>query len=370
VVVRPEGATELVAALVFLTPLGGLVAVALVLPLAALTLAARRERRARELLGLAAPPRARRVPRLLVLAAVPALLGVAATQPALRSETSLRIRTDAQVFYVLDTSRSMLASRGPRAPTRLARAKADAIAIRNALPEFPSGVATFTDRILPDLLPDDDPAVFDSTVRHAVAIEEPPPSMQSVVATTLGALGALGTQNFFPAAVKKRLVVLLTDGESDPFDAPQVARALASGPGIKLILIHVWAPNETVYDQGRPESAYHENDASGELLASLASATGGHLDGEGEVGSAIATAKADLGRGPSIIQGQTERTRSLATYVALVALLPLLFIVWPASFGIVRRPSAAARTRIAGVRPAAGAPGGAPGEEGSVLSSR
>jgi hypothetical protein len=358
----------LVAALVFLTPLGGLVAAALVLPLVAVAFAARRERRAREILRLAAPPRVRRVPRLLALGAVPALLGVAASQPALRSETTLRIRTDAQVFYVLDTSRSMLASSGPSAPTRLARAKADAIAIRNALPEFPSGVATFTDRILPDLLPDDDPAVFDSTVEHAVGIEEPPPSTESVVATTLGALAALGTQNFFPPSAKERLVVLLTDGESNAFDAPQVARALASGPGIKLILIHVWARNETVYDQGRPESAYHENDASGEILASLASATGGHLYGEHAVASAIATAKADLGRGPSVVQGQTEETRSLAAYVALAALLPLLFVVWPASWGTALRLSSPARGPIAG--DAAGAPRDSPAEQGSVLPSR
>jgi hypothetical protein len=341
-----------------------------VLPLGALALAARRERRAREILRLAAPPRARRVPRLLALAAVPALLGVAATQPALRSRTTLRIRTDAQVFYVIDTSRSMLAASGPTATTRLARAKADAIAMRNALPQFPSGVATFTDRILPDLLPDDDPAVFDSTVEHAVAIEEPPPSMQSVVATTLGALTEVGTQNFFPPAVKKRLVVLLTDGESAPFDAPQVAHALASGPGIKLILVHVWARNETVYDQGRPESAYHEDDASGEMLASLASTTGGHVYGEHAIASAIATAKADLGRGPSVVQGQTEQTRSLATYVALVALLPLLFVVWPGSWGMVIRLTSSGRRPATGDELAAGAPRDSPAEEGSILPSR
>jgi hypothetical protein len=329
----PDGATELVATIVFLTPRAGLVAVACVLPLAALMLAGRRERQAREVLGLAAPPRRRRVPPVIALLAVPALLALAATQPALRSETTLRVRTDAQAFYVLDISRSMLAARSPTARTRFTIAKADAIAMRDALPEVPSGVATFTDRVLPALFPNDDPGVFVATVEHAVAINEPPPTTQSVVATTLGAVGELGTQNFFPPTARRRLVVLLTDGESVPFNAQQVARDLAAGPGIKLVVIHIWAPGQTIYDSGRPETSYHEDAGSGAAVESLASAAGGAVYGQHAIASAISTAKVDVGRGPVITQGQTERTRTLAPYVVLLALLPLLIVVWPPSLG-------------------------------------
>ena len=78
--------------LVFLTPAGGLAALALVIPLAALVLVSQREQRGRKLLGLSAPPPTRQLPRVLALVAVPALLGLAATQPALRSTTKQRVR--------------------------------------------------------------------------------------------------------------------------------------------------------------------------------------------------------------------------------------------------------------------------------------
>jgi hypothetical protein len=304
-----------------------------VLPLAAVVVARQRERQAREVLKLPAPPRASLAPRLLALAAVPALLGLAATQPSLRSTTTARVRTDAQAIFVLDISRSMLAASGPTGRSRLARAKADAIAIRDGLPEIPSGVATFTDRILPDLFPDDDLSVFNATVERAVAINAPPPVADNVVATTLGAIGTLGTEDFFPPTATKRLVVVLTDGETRPFDPAVVAHDLASAPGVHLILVHVWARGEDVYDNGHPEQGYHEDDASGAELASLAQASGGAVFGEHEVGAAVARAKADLGTGPTTVHGETERTRTLAPYVALAALLPLLALI-----GLRRRP--------------------------------
>ena len=227
--------------LVFLTPLGGLAAVAAAAPLAGAVVAERRVRRARTQLGLAGAQPGRRLPRLLALAAVPALLGVAATQPVIRSTTSARVRADAEAFFVIDVSRSMKASKGPAAPTRFARAVEDAIALRAAIPMIPSGIATLTDRVLPSLFPNPDATVFDDTITHAVAIEQPPPENENVVATSLAALGALGTQNYFAPAAKRRLVVVLTDGESRPFDVGPVAHALASGPGVHLVLVHVWA---------------------------------------------------------------------------------------------------------------------------------
>lgn len=324
---------NVVASIVFLTPLGGLVTLTIALPLAAAALATRRVQGARELLGLSPPAPAGRLPQLLALAAVPALLGLAATQPALRSQTNARVRTDAQAFFVVDSSRSMLAARTPGGPTRIDRAKRAAIAIRAAIPDVPSGVATLTDRVLPNLLPNPDPEVFDDTVERAVAVGQPPPQETDVTATTLAALGALGAANFFPATATRRLVVVLTDGESRPFDTRQVARALATGPGIHLVLVHVWAPGEAVYDQDRLEQGYHEAPASGELLDSLAEAAGGAAFGERSLGAAIRAAKADLGTGPTIVQGRDLQTRTLAPYVVLLALLPLLVLIGPRRLG-------------------------------------
>src|SRR5262249_32958925 len=195
------------------------VALTAAVPLAALALAARREGRARSLLGLAAPAVTRRWRSVGAVSAIVGLLAVAAAQPALRSSTAIRVRTDTQAYYVLDVSRSMLASRAPGAKTRISRARNDAARLRDELLEVPSGVATLNDRVLPDLLPVPDRDSFEQTVRQAVAVDNPPPETSAVTATTLGALGALGTQSFFAPFARHRVVIVLTDGESRTFDA-------------------------------------------------------------------------------------------------------------------------------------------------------
>jgi hypothetical protein len=332
------------ASVVFLTPAGALLALAAVVPLAAVGVAARRERRARELLDLPAPPPVRRLPRLFAVAAVPLLLGLAAAQPAIRRAGAVRVRTDAQAFVVLDISRSMLAASAPGAQTRLARAKQEAIAVRDALPDVPTGVVTMTDRAVPQLFPTASTGVFAGTVEHAVSIEEPPPSSSDVRGTDLSALGALGTQNYFPPSVRKRLAIVFTDGESRPFDVQQVRRQLASGPGVELVLVHVWRPGETVYDGRQAEGGYHEDSSSGQVLQGLASAVGGKAVDAGSPAAVVAAARAALGRGPVAREGTSEQTATLAPYVALAALVPLLLLLGPRV--------AARRLRILQHRPA------------------
>ncbi|HEY2072663.1 MAG TPA: vWA domain-containing protein [Gaiellaceae bacterium] len=315
----------MIGSIVLLTPLGALVAVAAALPLAALALAARRVRRARSVLRLEPPPPESIVPKAVALALFVVLLATAAAQPAIRTRTTARVRTDAQAMFVLDVSRSMRAAASPTAQTRLARAKRDALMLRAAIPEIPSGVATMTDRVLPDLLPNPDPTVFDGTVEHAIAIDMPPPQDENVVATSLATLAALGTQNYFAAAAHRRLVVVLTDGETRTFDPARVARALG---GAHVVLVHVWKKGEAVYDAGRPEAGYHEDAASGAALASLAAAARGAAFGEGQLATAARAERAALGSGPAISEGMTMRTRTLAPYIALCALLPLLLVVF------------------------------------------
>src|SRR5262249_28734496 len=151
----------------------------------------------------------------------------AAAQPALTHESHARVRTDAEALFVIDTSRSMAASRTPTSPTRLDRAVAAAVRLRAAIPDVPSGVATVTDRVLPDLLPVPDVAGFDSVVEHAVAIESPPPRETAPRATSFGALVELASGNFFEPSAKRRLVVLLTDGESNATDPGAIAETLS-----------------------------------------------------------------------------------------------------------------------------------------------
>ena len=315
-----------VAALTFLSPAGGLVALGIVVPIAALLLAERRVARARSLLRLGAPGAQGLRTIVAALAAVPLLLGVAASQPAVRTQHGTRLRTDAQAIYVLDVSRSMSAAAEPRGRSRLARAREAALRLHSGLTEIPSGVATLTDRVLPDLFPVGDAAAFASTVQH-IGIEQPPPQSIAVNATTLAPLADVATQGYYLPAARKRLLVVLTDGESQSFSAAAVARALRFGPGASLILVRIWAEGERVFGpSGQPES-YRPDPESGPALAGLAAATGGRVFAEGDLGAATQFARSTLGTGPTTARGRELRTTPLAPYVAAAALVPLLFVL-------------------------------------------
>jgi hypothetical protein len=345
--------------LVFLTPWGALVTLTVVLPLAALVLAVHRERHARRALRLDDPPDGSRLANALAISAALALLGIAAAQPALRSKTGLRVRKDAEAIYVIDTSRSMLAAARPHAPTRIARARAAAIRLRRELADVPAGVATLTDRVLPDLLPDANVGVFERTVGESVRVDSPPPQTNGTTATSLGALGALGTQDFFSPAARHRLVVVFTDGESRPYDVQATARALRRAPEVKTLFVQVSSPGEAVFATGgKPEQGYHEDPGSRTALTALAQASGGSVVDEGST-AAAGRARAALGAGPTGEQGLTERTRPLAPWVALASLVPILLLLalW---FGV-----APVRGRLRSRRRAPGA-GLSPGR-GSVL---
>jgi hypothetical protein len=315
-----------VGALTFLSPAGGLVALGIVVPIAALLLADRRVARARALLRLASPGREGWRTIVAALAAVPLLLGVAASQPAVRTQHGTRLRTDAQALFVLDVSRSMLASAEPHRRTRLARAREAALRLHSELTEVPSGVGTLTDRVLPDLFPTGDAAAFASTVQH-IGIEQPPPQSIAVNATTLAPLADVATEGYYAPAARRRLLVVLTDGESQAFSAAEVARALRSGPGVSLVLVRVWAEGERVFGlSGQPES-YLPDPQSGPTLAGLAAATGGRVFAERDLGAAAAFARSALGTGPTTARGREVRTTPLAPYVAAAAFVPLLFVL-------------------------------------------
>ena len=313
--------------LTFLSPLGGLLVLAAVLPLAGLALAARRVAAARTLLGLERPPGGAPRTTIVALAAVPVLLGIAAAQPAIRAPETANVRTDAQAMFLIDTSRSMLAAPSPGEPSRLARAQRAAVRMRSALGEVPAGVGTLTDRALPNLLPVADAAAFDATVERAVGIERPPPQEVNVNATTLAPLSELATQGYYSASARRRLLVVMTDGESRSYDVGEVGRALRAGPGVSLILVHFWSPGERVYrSSGRPEAAYLPHEESRRELDRLAAAAGGASFDEDELGAAETRARDELGSGPTASQGIRPRTIPLAPYVAAAALLPLALL--------------------------------------------
>lgn len=310
------------ASLVLLTPLGGLVALGVVPVLAAFVLAARRVDAVRAALRLEAPGADRAV--LVSLVAVTLLVALVAVQPAWEARAVQRVRTEAQVDVVLDTSRSMLASSSAHAPTRLERARAAAIAIRAALPGVEVGVGTLTDRVLPNLLPSPSEESFDATVRGAIGIEQPPPASTGVTASTLAALAQVPAGGTFAPTARKRALVVLTDGESRPFDPGAVASALGRDPATALVLVHVWGAREAIFAaDGTREAGYRPDPESAAALSSLAAASGGSVFGERDANRVASAVRKALGQGPTARAGVDRRRQPLGRYAALGALVPL-----------------------------------------------
>lgn len=310
----------------FLSPLGALVAVAVVLPLGAYALLEARSRRVSQRIGLEPPPLRARLGVPGALAIVAAFLGIAAAQPVVSGTQSHSGRSDAQIFVLLDTSRSMLARAGAGSPTRLQRAKQLALQLRRGVPDIPVGIASLTDRVLPHLFPTLDPAVFESVLRDAVGIERPPPAGTEDVATDFSTLGAAATNNFYGENVEKRLLFIFSDAESKYFDEELLKRDFDKG-GVRVFFVHLWQPDEKIYlKQDKVDAGYRPDPQARSEARRVATAGGGQALGE-DGGQLVAAAKAFVGIGPHT-SIREQRTRvSLGPYVALAALLPLGFIL-------------------------------------------
>jgi len=314
----------------FLTPPGALTALACLLPLAAWSFGRRRADAVGAALGLP-PPGRRQALRPLAAAAAIAVLGLAAAQPALTHTSHARERTGVQALFVLDTSRSMAAAATPRSPTRLDRAVAAAVRLRSAIADVPAGIATLTDRVLPDLLPVPDAASFDGVAERGVRIESPPPAGTAVRATTFSALSQVAVGNYFTPKTSRRLVVLLTDGESDPVDTTELARALPAARGYRFVAVRFWRRGENVYDaDGRVETAYRPDPLGRVVLGDLANALGGHAFEGAQLAPAAAALRDDAGSGPTEPTATATSARTpLAPYLAALALVLLAVAVLP-----------------------------------------
>jgi hypothetical protein len=312
--------------LTFLAPLGALIGLAVLFPVVGAWARERRDVRVRGVLGVASPPRRAAAPVLVAWVAAFGLLAAAAAQPVLRTTSTIEQRTDAQAFVVVDITRSMLAARGPDAPKRIERATDAAIEIRRLLPDVPFGAASVTNRPLAHLFPTPDADEFELVMRQAIGVNRPPGTLkvEFAVSTDLYALAAVGTENFFAADSTRRLVFLLTDGESNPFAARRLVEELQKG-GVELVTVRFWNADERIWQpDGTPEPGYRPVGIALEYLDDLAALTlGGRVFTEDEVGAAVTVARRYLGDGPVVSVPAPGRTVSLAPYAVLAACIPL-----------------------------------------------
>jgi len=309
----------LVAQIVWLTPAAALVGLGALAPLAAWLLGERRVRRARATLRLQAgrrgtwwaPP---------ALAAAVGLVAVAAAQPTIASSGGRSSERTGQVFVVIDSSTSMRAGR----PTRFARATAAAVRVRDDLVGTPVGLASVTDRVLPHIFPTVDRDDYLATLHQAMGIDKPPPSKARRQASSFDALAALGSARFFTNKRGPRVAVLLTDGESRPFDPDAVARAL-SRASVKLVIVRFWNAAERI--AGDP--VYRADTASAIQAQAVATRMHSGTFDEQHLGDAVRAVRRALGSERRKLPPRAASTsRPLAPFAMLGALLPLGLLVW------------------------------------------
>jgi hypothetical protein len=314
--------------LTLLTPVGLLLALGALPPLAALVGSERRARRVRQALAVGEPPPRGPLATAAVCVAVPCLLAVAVAQPVLRFSETNRVRTDAELFYIFDISRSMLAASRPNGATRFERSLAAAQRVHTSLDDVRSGVATLTDRVLPHLFPTADEEVFTATVDQALTVNSPPPRGYEPVATLFAALDTLRGTNFFSEGVEHRAVLLFTDGESAPYDAEALRASLAEGPPTQFLVVRFWRDRERVWRGEQSEAAYRSDPRSAEQVRRLASATGAQTFEETNVRSVAPAVRELIGTGPVREEGTALRVHALSRWFVLGALVPLGLLLW------------------------------------------
>jgi len=315
--------------LTVLTPVGGLLALGVAIPLVAMLRARRKAAAVRDGLGVPAPGRRMLLVPVVALAASAVLLGLAAAQPVFEWTSDRRLRTDAEAFVVLDVTRSMLAQRDADAPMRIDRAKAAAAMIRASLPEIPVGVASLTDRVLPHLFPTADQEVFAATVERSVGIERPPPrTVFATGATSLNALATLRGLRYFAPTSKERVAIVVTDGETEPVANARLGGLFRREPAIEVVFVQVWNEQERVFTRGAPEPQYRPDPTARAALDRLAASTRGAVFTERQIGAAAGTVRELLGDGPSVVLGEKAGRLALAPYLAAAALLPFGLLLW------------------------------------------
>jgi Ca-activated chloride channel family protein len=161
---------------------------------------------------------------LAMLAAVGALMR---PQARGQTETVTAMQATADVMFVLDTSRSMLAE--DAAPNRLARAKAEIAQLVRQLDGHRVGLVAFAGRAAPmcPLTPDHS---FFTTVLSTVDTRSAGRGGSRVGEAIKAAVRG------FPPGQGAKLIVLITDGDDqDPYS--EEAAKVAQGAGIKIVAI-------------------------------------------------------------------------------------------------------------------------------------
>ncbi len=226
------------------------------------------------------------------------------------------VRTDAEAFYVFDVSRSMLAasSAGAHAPHRACGGSRGEV--HGPLAKLPSGVASLTDRVLPHLFPTGGRGGLH---RHPRARAHHRPS----AAPGLRPGGERSSRRSIrsPAtpssarASKHRVVIVLTDGESRPYDVADLRQTLASGPPLDFIVVRIWTSPDRVWNGDTQVADYRADPSSERRTGQLASRPAPRSSRQVTQTASSAPCGSSVGSGPEVEGGRLLRVVGARTVV-------------------------------------------------------
>ena len=143
-----------------------------------------------------------------------------------------------------------------------------------------------------------------------------------------GTGGDLGSSGYFSPGARRRVVVILTDGES-------VQDELASLPArldaerIKPFLVRIWGADERIYfPDGTLNGAYNPDPASENEMLALANSLQTPLYTAGDAAKVTEDLREALGKGPHGTRGRELQSTPLAPIFVGLAFLPLLYLLY------------------------------------------
>ena len=324
---RAPGGAGLVNELAFQTPGWALVALLVVLPLAALLVARRRSVRVVRVLALDPPGRNALVVPVVALVGVAVLVGTAAAQPVLVDAGAAPTRDDAEVLVVVDVSRSMLASPAARRADPVRPRPLAGPACPCGRPGGPGRGRLDQRQGAPASVPDSDPRAFATVLDRAVAVGRPLPRIGGGLATNVDPLIAVASRGYFTDGVRRRVMLVFTDGEVVPIDAQLFREGFAEAPPVDVVFVRLGSSDERVFRaDGRTES-YRADARLGAQLDLLAGAIGAPVVSEAEPAQVEQVVREALGSGAVHTVRERRSTVALAPLVLVGSLVPLAVLV-------------------------------------------
>jgi hypothetical protein len=141
------------------------------------------------------------------------------------------------------------------------------------------------------------------------------------------------TKNYFPKSARKRVLVVLTDGESQLLVEPgEFATAFKRKPLVQTIFVRLWDEDERVYQAGVAEVGYRPIAGSGAQLDQIASLIEAEVVDESEAGEVPELVAELVGAGPTTTREHEGKRRALMPWITLAAVFPLGFVLFRRNF--------------------------------------